>query len=384
MEKRIFYLLYEMEKSSKIKKELGKDKILDNLYQQKISNLNNALNNCNDMQCLANALQVSDSENVAIDNALGKLYHQSKNIQSFVHNNIRASHRYELSNSLSDSLLLIRAWNEEAEGMNHIVNAYLLHKDLIYPTIDSAKYYSQSKGYFDTIKAFVENEISFPKKKKLNRFFFKPLPDIDLAILQLNGRNEAGRFEPVPSINIPAFKKVKSVDWNRYQYSSILVFGSGPGKETISFSKENQMRCDSAVALFKKGLAPFLIVSGGFAHPFMTHHCEAIEMRNYMVNKCGIPSNAVIIEPYARHTTTNIRNANRILIEHHFPLNKLVLGVSSKSHIDYITGEQFIKIFHRDIGFVPFTEMQRLSKCEASYLPAASSMQINSKEPLDP
>lgn len=381
LEKRIFYLLDEIEHASTIKNELVRDTTLHNLYQQKIISWKNTLSNCSDMQCLANALLYSDSENGTIQNELGKLYHRSKKIQWFIHHKIRASHFYELSNSLSDSLLFIHAWNEEAKGIDHIVNAYLLHRDLIYPTIDSAKYSTQSSAYFDTIKTLLQEEINHASKDKI---FFQPLLHLGLVILQLNGRNEAGRFEPAPAINMPAYKKARSTDWDKYPYSAILVYGSGPAKESIHFSKENEVRCDSAVAVYKKGVAPFIIVSGGFVHPFMTHHCEAIEMRNYLVNKCNIPANVVIIEPYARHTTTNIRNANRILIENKFPLSKPVLGVSSQSHIDYIVGKQFVGVFHRDIGFVPFTGVQRVSECEASYLPLISSMQINSEEPLDP
>lgn len=381
LEKRIFYLLDEIEHADKIKNELAKDPVLYNLYRQKITEWKHALSNCSNMQCLANALLYSDSENVAIQRELGKLYHQSKKIRSFVHNKIRASHFYELSNSLNDSLLLMHVWNEEAEGMNHIVNAYLLHKDLIYPTIDSAKYASGSPVYFDSVKLLLQKEIDRADKESL---FYRPSETLVLSVLQLNGRNEAGRLEPLSDANGKAYKRAKHIDWSKYNYSAILVYGSGPGKETIRFSKINQMRCDSAVAVYKKGVAPFIIVSGGFVHPFMTHHCEAIEMRNYLVKECKIPADAVIIEPYARHTTTNIRNANRILIENKFPLNKPVLGVSSRSHIDYIVGQNFVRVFRRDIGVVPFTGMQRVSECEASYLPAMLSMQINSEEPLDP
>lgn len=379
--KRIFYLLDEMERSSKIRKVLKRDVVLCRLYQQKITNWKNASNNCYDMECLANALSYNDSENAIIQNALGKLYHRSAAIQAFVHGKIRESHFYELSNSLSDSLLFVHAWNQEVKGIDHIVKAYLEHKDLIYPTIDSAKYSTGSRAYFDMIRMLLQKEIDHSSKDAL---FFQPSLHISLAILALNGRNEAGRFGTAPLINIPAYKKATSVDWRKYPYSAILVYGAGPGKETVHFSKENQKRCDSAVAAYKKNMAPFIIVSGGFVHPYMTHHCEAIEMRNYLVDKCGISEAAVIIEPYARHTTTNIRNANRILIENKFPLNKPVLGISSQSHIDYVVSKQFIGVFQRDIGLVPFTCMQRVSQCEASFLPAMSSMQINSEEPLDP
>jgi len=81
LEKRIFYLPDEASNSSSIKNELNNDEMLHNLYKEKIDKWNDALKNCSGLQCLANALLYSDSENAVIQTELGKLYHQSEKIR---------------------------------------------------------------------------------------------------------------------------------------------------------------------------------------------------------------------------------------------------------------------------------------------------------------
>ena len=47
----------------------------------------------------------------------------------------------------------------------------------------------------------------------------------------------------------------------------------------------------------------FLCVSGGFVHPIRTRFSEAIEMKHDLMTRFGIPANAIIVDPHARHTT---------------------------------------------------------------------------------
>ena len=63
---------------------------------------------------------------------------------------------------------------------------------------------------------------------------------------------------------------------------------------------------------------PFIIVSGGRVHPFKTQYIEAVEMKHYMIDVLGIPTSAIIIDPFARHTTTNVRNAGHMIMDYGF------------------------------------------------------------------
>ena len=59
-------------------------------------------------------------------------------------------------------------------------------------------------------------------------------------------------------------------------------------------------------------------------------------MKRYMIDVLGIPASAIIIDPFARHTTTNVRNAGRMILDYGFPKDKWSLVSSSKTHIDYV------------------------------------------------
>src|SRR5665647_1789454 len=97
---------------------------------------------------------------------------------------------------------------------------------------------------------------------------------------------------------------------------------------------------------YKKGLAPFIVVSGGFVHPFQTSYCEAFELKQYLIDQLGIPDSVIIMEPHARHTTTNIRNTNRIIYRHYIPADKQILCTSTSGQIDYIYGKESVSYTH--------------------------------------
>jgi hypothetical protein len=59
------------------------------------------------------------------------------------------------------------------------------------------------------------------------------------------------------------------------------------------------------------GLAETVIVSGGAVH---SEDNEALLMRQWLVDEGGVDRGRVLLEPCARHTTTNLRNAGRIVL----------------------------------------------------------------------
>jgi hypothetical protein len=125
------------------------------------------------------------------------------------------------------------------------------------------------------------------------------------------------------------------------------------------------------------------VVSGGHVHPAKTPYCEALEMKKYLVNIHHIPAADIIIEPHARHTTTNLRNTNRIIYRFAIPSNKPVLIVTDAAQNGYITGSMQAKVV-KELGYVPFTSIKKLSATETEYLPSKNSLHINSTDPLDP
>jgi hypothetical protein len=202
--------------------------------------------------------------------------------------------------------------------------------------------------------------------------------------LKLNERDEAARYEPLTALeNAAAYKTVKKIKWRQYPYSVILVPGLGPEQPGVKLDPNGAKRCDSAAVRYREGKAPFLVVSGGHVHPNKTPYCEAIEMKKYMVEVLHIPAAAIIIEPHARHTTTNLRNTNRLIFRFKMPFKKPVLIVTDAAQNTYINGSMKDKVV-KELGYTPFSTIKKLSATETEYLPTDDSRQVNSLDPLDP
>ena len=74
----------------------------------------------------------------------------------------------------------------------------------------------------------------------------------------------------------------------------------------------NLERLERALADLRAGLAPAVIVTGGAVH---SPDNEAVLMREWLLAH-GVEPGRILVEPCARHTTTNLRNAGRILLAH--------------------------------------------------------------------
>jgi hypothetical protein len=71
-------------------------------------------------------------------------------------------------------------------------------------------------------------------------------------------------------------------------------------------------RLERALANLRGNLAPAAIVTGGAVH---SPDNEAVLMREWLLER-GVAASRILVEPCARHTTTNLRNAGRILLAH--------------------------------------------------------------------
>ena len=74
----------------------------------------------------------------------------------------------------------------------------------------------------------------------------------------------------------------------------------------------------------ERQLCSNLIVSGGAVH---SPDNEAWLMREYLLTR-GLPEARLFVEPCARHTTTNLRNAGRMLL--HFGVNEALVITSDR------------------------------------------------------
>jgi hypothetical protein len=192
---------------------------------------------------------------------------------------------------------------------------------------------------------------------------FSLLADVNRLALLADDRNEAVRYEPLAAgTNAPALAAVATTDFNAFPFSAIIVPGIGPSDLTAEITQASKDHCDMAAARFKAGVAPFILTSGGHVNPDRTPYSEAVEMKKYLMNTHGVPPAAILIDPYARHTTTNIRNASRILFRGGFPVDKPVLVTTNIGQSVGIQGPGFVSRNLEELGYVPYTDMHGFEK----------------------
>jgi hypothetical protein len=333
---------------------------------------------CATAACYGQRLQFAPAEMKSIGNELVRLSLIDAKMKALIRT-LKASGDYPLFAAGADTSFIRQVWLADAAGINYILGTYIEGKAPLYPKIDAGSFKNDDPIFRNKIGRAVNKLLAGNAKT----FYRMPML-LALKALAINERDEAARYEPIyEGENAAAFRKARKVMWPSYPYSVILVPGLGPEEPNVNLDPGAAKRCDSAAIRYHEGKAPFLVVSGGHVHPAKTPYCEALEMKKYLVNIHHIPAADIIIEPHARHTTTNLRNTNRIIYRFAIPSNKPVLIVTDAAQNGYITGSMQAKVV-KELGYVPFTSIKKLSATETEYLPSKNSLHINSTDPLDP
>ena len=295
---------------------------------------------------------------------------------------LRRSGTYLLSESKSGDELLAAAWLEAASGINNIIDTYGSGKAPKYPQIDSVSFDVKSQAYGQLVHTVGED---LDEQRSGLKLFFQPSLRFALYLIQINNRDEAGRFEPLEKReNAVAIRRLRTIRWKDYAYSSILVPGYGPDLAGWSLAPESRLRVEIAARRFKERKAPLVIVSGGYVHPNQTSYCEAVQMKKSLVRDFGVPADAVIIEPHARHTTTNLRNAARLVYRYGIPFERKVLVTTDSFQSATIESDGFAKRCDQELGYQPAKVLSRISPFDLEVTNRIESLQLNPMDPLDP
>jgi hypothetical protein len=374
------YLLTLFEEDKAVHALLKKDSILAQLSQAKRRALHSSLSSCKDGLCLAATLKFTSEEVKFIGKRLLALYKHGNPLDLLVRNHLIPSGTYILYKEETPAEQLLKAWEQDASTVNHIIGVYAEGRKPNYPAIDSISFNTRDKSYFnlmyDCSTVIEENIRNTP-------LFFEPSLQAALIYLEINEREDAGADEPMGStVNKAALAHIKAIKWSQYPYSHILVPGAGPENLTTPLSAEGRLRCKLAASQYRAGKAPFIVVSGGNAHPFKTPYNEAIEMKRYLIDRLNIPVNAIIVEPHARHTTTNIRNDARLIFRYGIPFTKPGYIVTNKYQNDFIW--TMAERCQRELNYLPYNLGKRISDTELEFYPRIQSLQIDADEPLDP
>ena len=129
---------------------------------------------------------------------------------------------------------------------------------------------------------------------------------------------------------------------------------------------------------------PFILVSGGYVHPAQTHFSEAMEMKKALITDFQVPESAILVDPHARHTTTNMRNAAREIFRYGMPATKPAVVVSDAEQIAYIAGKEFAQRCLRELGYMPFRMVRQDDDTSLVVTPLIESLEQDPLDPLDP
>ena len=167
-------------------------------------------------------------------------------------------------------------------------------------------------------------------------------------------------------------------------YDLIVVPGFTPldaTEPTSTVHPTAAARLDDAIAAYRHGLAPVILVTGGNVHPDGTPFNEAMLMKRYLVSQ-KVPAGAIIVEPCARHSHTNLRNAGRFMLSYGL-LTALV--VTSRDQAFYFANPKMSGFDERcavDLGYLVGT-FQPQPEGRVAFRPS-DRVRMRGVDPLDP
>jgi len=366
---------------------IEQDSVLARLQKLKRDKIRNALRDCAAAPiCLTEALRIDPEEIMAIGARLSEIG-RLPGMRQFIEGKIIPTGAYQwlLEKAAAEDRVRL-VWEQDAAGINHALSVYASGSRPNYPLIDSNSLNISSagqfpKGYANQLQQIIHHLLNVDSLT--GGFMTLQTAAVNL-FLSMNGRNQAADYEPMEhGVNKSAAVRADTLDWKRFPYSVILVPGAGPADHSVKLTPEAIIRMELAVSAYKKGMAPFIMVSGGKVHPFKTEVNEALEMKYYLTQVLGIPESSVIMEPHARHTTTNMRNAARLMIRYRFPIEKPGLACSTVGQSMMITSTLPGRCI-KELGYVPYRNGQRLDQHFSEFYALKTALQADPDEPIDP
>jgi len=362
-EDKAFYVLALFDTLAAARAAVVADPTLSTIAGQRAQALSDANQSCSgDPACLGAAAKWSDADIASAGDALAALPALAPLSAA-----LRRSGTAMLHAGGSDAELLRGAWQDAAHALDQGWDGVVAKL----PAADRDA----------ALKAALDAPPGAP--------FYKPLLSVVLQSLLADGRDEATRYEPLAEgENKAALARIPSIDFSKFSYSVILVPGLGPTDLDHPLSPGGQARADQAAARFSAGLAPLIALSGGHVHPDRTPYSEAIEMKNYLMKTYSFAEDVILVDPHARHTTTNLRNVARLLYRYGVPVDEPVLVTSDLGQTLYISFSGDTSAFGKrcldELGYKPWRGIEKLDDLDNCWIPAAESLHEDARDLLDP
>lgn len=374
------YLMSLMESVPEVRTLLEDDPVLKDLAWDKVKAIKASLDDCGKQgDCYAKRAMFTEEEIRKASEQLIILAKKERKLIDLVEKHLIPSGMYQMQADTDPARYLANAFELDAATINHMIAVYGMGEKPNYPNIDSLGVAKGSYYFADNNRAL--SGLNADKFQDSN-LFFEPTMNHGLDLLEIARMSRAGDFEPMVDLeNRAAYLQAQKTDWQKYPYPLILIPGAGTDNYLDSLSAGGVIRAKLAFHQFEKGLAPFIAVSGGYVHPYKVQHNEAIEMKRYLM-KMGVPESAILIDPHARHTTTNMRNVARMMFRYGFPMDRPSVTVTGPAQSKFIEG--MLDRCMRELGYHTYTNGKRISETILEFFPKEISLQIDWDEPLDP
>ncbi|MCE4566607.1 YdcF family protein [Maribellus sp. CM-23] len=382
---RNFYLLTLMQELSNVSSELEKDTMLSEIKESFMSKVESLANNHNStvVQVVDN-LRITKEEMNDISSYLGDLVDTSTNLDMLITKHARPSGVFQKYASVSNGRMLELAWIDACEGINNIIREYVLGEEPRDKVSDGPAYDVNSEEYRQKVLEIIMKMV---QDKTSLSLFFEPALHFSLELLELNNRDEAGKYEPLEDgENREVVAYIPSINWDDYPYASILVLGDSPNSsgDDVRISESAKIRVKLAADRYHNQKAPLIIISGANIYPFQTPYYESVEMKKWMIKYHNVPGKAIVVEPHGRHTTTNLRNGSRYIFRYDIPADKKSIVTATESHIDYVVSNNYYNTCFKHFGYMPVELKNRISINDVEFLPKVIALHADASDPLDP
>ena len=228
----------------------------------------------------------SEQKIQTVGKRLVELYKDNQAFSSLIQK-LRKSHSYAHFENHPDDEFLYKAWELCAKGLGTVLEVYGTGKKPFYKNIDSVSFDVNSKQYAYAVAILGQQAEHDARETNL---FFQPSLNLSLSLLYANHKDEAVRYDPLDQKeNAKAVQAIKTIDFGAYKYASIVVLGGGPENYRDKLSIAGKINLQLAIKEYRENKAPFIIVSGGHVHPYMTPYCEAVEMKRELMEKYAVP-----------------------------------------------------------------------------------------------
>ena len=170
----------------------------------------------------------------------------------------------------------------------------------------------------------------------------------------------------------------------RHEFDALVVPGFTPldqAEPLLTIHPTAVERLEEARRDLEAGRAPLVVVSGGNVHPEGTPVNEALQMKQWLLAH-GVAEERVVLEPCARHSHTNLRNAGRFLLAQGLRRALVVTSVDQALYFGRPRSSSFDARSVADLGYV-VGDLREVDDHRVAFVPSGRTFD-RGPDPLDP